>query len=445
MPLHDDQSLTNARAAALDNVTRTVPGSVRAWQIEIAAFHASKVRSVGIIGAGVMGTAIAVVHAQQGLPVVICDADEAALAKVHGNVEKLLSESGIAAELRLSQVRRLIQPTGRLSALARCDLVLESIAETLSLKQQLYAQLQPHLGPRTIVASNTSTIPIARLAAAMKAPNRFCGMHFFHPVGRRPLVEVVRGPETDPRTIAVAAAHIRAIHFRPIIVNDGPGFVVNRLLFPQLTQALQMLCEGVAVEEIERAATDFGMAMGPLQLMDEIGLDTTLQAGWVLAAAFPDRIIASPLLVSMVKARQLGCKSGVGFFIHGDRDEPNGARRVNPALGKRIAHWARPTHGGEPASQSIADRLLLPMVLEAARILEENRSLSPADIDQGAVLGLGFPASRGGLLKWADTLGGAEILRRLQTLGDGPCYQPPAVLTDLARRGGTFYPRNSQE
>jgi 3-hydroxyacyl-CoA dehydrogenase/enoyl-CoA hydratase/3-hydroxybutyryl-CoA epimerase/3-hydroxyacyl-CoA dehydrogenase/enoyl-CoA hydratase/3-hydroxybutyryl-CoA epimerase/enoyl-CoA isomerase len=309
----------------------------------------------------------------------------------------------------------------------------------------LYARLQPYLGARTIVASNTSTIPIARLAAGMKEPNRFCGMHFFHPVDRRPLVEVVCGPQTDEHTITTAAAHVRAISRRPILVEDGPGFVVNRLLFPHLTQALELLREGVAVQEIEQAATDFGMAMGPLQLMDEIGLDTTLQAGWVLSAAFPERIVASPLLVSMVKARQLGCKSGVGFFLHNDLDEPNGSRHVNPALGKRIAQWVRPAHGRKHTPQSIADRLLLPMVLEAARILEESMLLSPSDIDQGAVLGLGFPASRGGLLRWADTLGAAEILRRLQSLGDGACYQPPAVLTDLALCRGTFYPRNGQQ
>ncbi len=439
MPLHNNAPLTDDHPTASDQLARTVPGSVRGWRAEAAARHGSKIRSVGIIGAGVMGAAIAAVHAQHGLPVVICDSNAAALAKVHASVERLLSDNSPSARLLPSQVRRSIRLTGQLSELAGCDLVLESIAETLAIKQQLYAQLQPYLGPRTIVASNTSTIPIARLATAVHAPQRFCGMHFFHPVCQRPLVEVVRGPETDQRTIAKATAHVRAVGRRAIVVKDGPGFVVNRLLFPQLTQALELLCEGAAAEEIEQAATDFGLAKGPLELMDEIGLDTTLQAGVVLAAAFPERTIASPLLVSLVKARQRGCKSGIGFFLHDGPAEPSGRRPVNPDLNQRIAQWARPVHDGKHTPQSIIDRLLLPMVLEAARILEEDHSLSPMDIDQGAVLGLGFPASRGGLLRWADTLGGAEILRRLQALGDGACYQSPAMLTELARRGETFY------
>jgi 3-hydroxyacyl-CoA dehydrogenase/enoyl-CoA hydratase/3-hydroxybutyryl-CoA epimerase/3-hydroxyacyl-CoA dehydrogenase/enoyl-CoA hydratase/3-hydroxybutyryl-CoA epimerase/enoyl-CoA isomerase len=427
---------------------------------DAAAYQVTKVRSVGIVGAGVMGAAIAAAHIRHGVRVVICDANDAVLAKIHDTVATLVADTPGASNFSPSHVRRLVQPTAELAALARCDMIVESIAETLSAKQQLYAKLCPYLGPRTVVATNTSTIPIAQLASGMKDPGRFCGMHFFHPVARRPLVEVVCGPQTSESTVATVVAHVKAIHRQPIIADDGPGFVVNRLLFPFLAEALEMLREGVSVEMIERTATDFGMAMGPLQLMDEIGLDTTLQAGWVLATAFPERILASPLLVTMVKSKQLGCKSGAGFFLydgshdscaqgphfamHGQETSASAPRNcVNPALFKRIAQWAVSTPCKQSTPRIIADRLLLPMVLEAARILEEGKALGPAEIDHGSVLGLGFPAWRGGLLQWADTLGSAEIIARLRSLdANAARYQPPAMLTELAEHGGAFYSTN---
>jgi len=428
------------------------------------------IREVGVIGAGVMGAAIAGEHVRHGFPVAICDASEAALRSVHSTI----SQEG----------RRLVRLTSDPAALAQCDLVIESIGETAAAKQHLYAQLLPHLKPSAIVASNTSTIPIAELAAALPNPERFCGMHFFHPVAKRPLVEVVCGPTTSKATVARVVGHVQALQRRAIVAQDGPGFIVNRLLFPHLAEALTMLSEGVAPEAIERAAVDFGMAMGPLRLMDEIGLDTTLQAGWVLAMAFPDRIVASPLLVTMVKAKQLGCKSGAGFFVY---DETSSARLsqqtdriansvpllrrssagadplagtackqavahgsaqhgsesaapgINPALAKRIAQWAVAGNANRQTPQAIADRLLLPMVCEAARILEEGRASGPEEIDAGTVLGLGFPASRGGLLSWADTLGAAEVINRIQSLGAACRNEPPKLLVDLAKRQGLFY------
>lgn len=464
MPIQDFHTLAHLlEAPALDGAGRTASGSARPWFADADALRASKIRSVGIVGAGVMGSAIAAAHIQHGVRVVICDVNAATLDKVHSTVESLLSDGACSTALGRSQIRRLVQPTAELAALARSDLIVESVAETLSAKQQLYKLLQPHLGSRTIVASNTSTIPIARLAAGLEHPERFCGMHFFHPVARRPLVEVVCGPKSSEDTITTVVAHVKTIQRRPIVADDGPGFIVNRVLFPYLAEALEMLREGVPVEEIERSAVEFGMAMGPLRLMDEIGLDTTLQAGWVLATAFPERILASPLLVTMVKAKQLGCKSGAGFFLY-DRpckDGPSGdsasdesraadghrvdnaASPVNPALAKRIAQWALPKPARRYTFQAIADRLLLPMVLEAARILEEGKSLGPSDVDHGTVLGLGFPRARGGLLRWADSLGAAEIVRRLQTL-DAARHQPPAMLAEMVKCGGSFYASDGQ-
>ena len=267
-------------------------------------------------------------------------------------------------------------------------------------------------------------------------------MHFLHPVRYRLLVEIVRGPRSSDETIAVATRHVRQIGRMPIVVRDGPGFLVNRLLFPYLGEALEMLREGVPAEAIERAATDFGMAIGPLRLMDEIGLDTTLQAGWVLAAAFPERVVSSPLLVSMVKAGRLGQKAGAGFYVYG-----NSARADDDGLDKNVEkvihRWIEAP--AKPSTQPIAWRLVLPMLLEATRMLEEGQVSDVRDIDLAVLFGLGFPAEKGGLLWWADALGPRCILDRLSTLGTSEQRnRPTPMLERLARADGRFYPERSQ-
>jgi 3-hydroxyacyl-CoA dehydrogenase len=390
-----------------------------------------KIGTVGIIGAGLMGTSIAAAHVQYRFPVVIHDINAETLDRAPAAIaaELRLAGSHIAAE----SFRRLVRPTADLSEAARCDLVLESIVEALPLKLQLYAQLQRHLQRETILASNTSTIPLGRLAAGLADASRFCGLHFCHPVQRRPLVEIVRGPLTDEIALAAAVAHARRIGRMPLVVRDGPGFVVNRLLFPYLGEALELLREGVSAASIERAAAEFGMSAGPLRFMDEIGLDTVLQAAWVLAGAFPERILTSPLLVSLVKAGRLGQKTGVGFFMYDGHTIAN----LPAAISGVGAGWP---------SESLAYRLILPMLLEATRILEEGMVGDARDIDLAALFGLGFPAAKGGLLWWADQLGAARIIEILETMPDmGPRAQPTPLLRRMADNGESFYPdrRNS--
>ena len=296
-----------------------------------------KINSVGIIGAGMMGTAIAAAHVQYRLPVLIHDANEEVLGRAVASVAAELREAH--GHLTPKSLGHLVRPTADLAEVAHCDLVLESIAETVPAKLQLYAQLRRHLAEHTIVASNTSTIPIQRLARGLADASRFCGMHFCHPVRQRPLVEIVCGPQTNDLTIAAAVAHARRMDRMPIVVQDGPGFVVNRLLFPYLGEALELLREGTPVESIERAATEFGMAIGPLRLMDEIGLDVVFQSGWVLAEAFPERIVASPVLVSMIKAGRLGRKTGAGFFTYGGPTSGVAQSAADTAVAELIAPW----------------------------------------------------------------------------------------------------------
>jgi 3-hydroxyacyl-CoA dehydrogenase/enoyl-CoA hydratase/3-hydroxybutyryl-CoA epimerase/3-hydroxyacyl-CoA dehydrogenase/enoyl-CoA hydratase/3-hydroxybutyryl-CoA epimerase/enoyl-CoA isomerase len=395
-----------------------------------------KIRSVGIIGAGVMGTAIAAAHVRQQLPVVIHDANEEALERATAAIAAELEETGDGC--LAGPLRRFLRPTAALPEVGHCDLVIESIVESLAAKRQLYAQLRGHLSRQTIVASNSSTIPLERLADGLAEASQFCGMHFCYPVRQRLLVEIVCGPQTSQRTIAAAVAHVRGMARIPIVVEDGPGFVVNRLLLPYLSEALELLREGQPLEMIERAAAEFGMAMGPLRLMDEIGLDTTLQAAWVLAAAFPERIVSSPLLVSLVKAGRLGRKTGAGFFSYGGPASRSVSGTVDPALAELLAPWidAPP----RTAPENIAWRLLLPMLLEATRLLEEGKVRQPRDIDAAVRFGLGFPAEKGGLLRWADKLGAQRIVALLQSLVTiGPRAEPTPMLRTLAETGGSFY------
>ena len=434
---------------ALENVRRLVQRNRQHSGIERSSAQPRPVRSVGIIGAGMMGSALAAIHVKRNLPVVITDTDPRVLEGAEDRIVEELSHEMRGGEIPGDEapaaqprqlVKRLVHPTTTEAVFSQCALVIESILETLPAKRKLYARFEPHLNDRAILASNTSTIPIGQLVEGLANPDRFCGLHFFHPVRRRPLLEIVCGGQTGDVAIATAVAHAKAIDKMPIVVDDGPGFLVNRLLIPYLAEALDLLLEGAAIEEIETAAKDFGMAKGPLQLLDEIGLDTTLRAAWVLAAAFPERIVSSPLLVSMIKAGRLGRKSGAGFFSYGNR-------RVDSTLGKRdekvgqiIAQWAGPPQPHSP--HSIVLRLLLPMVLEATRMLEEGKIRDPRDIDLGAIFGLGFPASNGGLLWWADTLGAAQVVEMLRPLERlGPRTQTTNLLQKMAKTGSRFYDR----
>jgi 3-hydroxyacyl-CoA dehydrogenase len=420
---------------ALDNVRRLLEWSRQDHCDGLASAASSPIENVGILGAGMMGRAIAAAHVAHQLPVVVSDSNHAVLT---GAVASIAAELPAPIRAQIQDMSGLLRATADAREAARCDLVLESIVESLPTKQRLFAELQAHLARHAIVASNTSTIPIGRLAESFADASRFCGMHFFHPVRHRPLVEIVRGPRTSDRTIAAAVTHVRRIGKIPIVARDGPGFLVNRLLFPYLGEALELLRAGVCAETIERAAAEFGMAIGPLRLMDEIGLDTTLQAGWVLAAAFPERIVASPLLVSLVKAGRLGRKAGAGFYVY-HASSPQLA--ADTAVEEITARWIDGRH--RPFQESIALRLVLPMLLEATRILDEGQGYDARTIDVAVLFGLGFPADKGGLLWWADALGPDRILAMLRSHGTmEDRNRPTPMLLALANSGGRFHPKS---
>ena len=277
-----------------------------------------QIKSVSVIGAGIMGAGIAAANVKREIAVTLSDANAEALER---GVAEVLKEASYDKKTKSNDVDRAIQFAPLLNGtqsedeVAACDLIIEAIVENIDVKKQVYAKLEPLLGPRAILASNTSTIPISDLARQLSHPERFCGIHFFNPVRRMKLVEVIRGEKTSDQTVATAVSYAKRIGKSPIVVNDGPGFLVNRLLLPYMNESLELLAEGAKIPDIEKAAQKFGMPMGPITLYDVVGLDTAFYAGRTMWEAFPDRIGASPILPALVKAGRLGQKSGAGFFL----------------------------------------------------------------------------------------------------------------------------------
>jgi 3-hydroxyacyl-CoA dehydrogenase/enoyl-CoA hydratase/3-hydroxybutyryl-CoA epimerase/3-hydroxyacyl-CoA dehydrogenase/enoyl-CoA hydratase/3-hydroxybutyryl-CoA epimerase/enoyl-CoA isomerase len=404
-----------------------------------AAVKPRDITSVGVFGAGIMGAGIASAVVKRELPVTISDAVPKALAS---GVQKILEEVSYNKQTKGSDSPRILKFAPLVNATTvdaeykNCDLIIEAIVENPKVKAELYQRIEPLLGEHTILASNTSAISIGRLAEKLKRPDRFCGIHFFNPVRKMPLVEVIRGPKTSDEAVATAVAFAKSVGKSPIVVNDGPGFLVNRLLLPYMNEALELILDGVDIKAIESAAKSFGMPMGPITLYDVVGLDTAYYAGQVMHEAFPDRIGESPLLAAMVKAGRLGQKTGVGFFAYKDKKEGRGA--PDPTL----ADVVKPLLRGQTrlSEQQIVERLFLPMVLEATRILEEHKVRDSRDVDLGLIYGIGFPPFKGGLLFWADTLGAAkliEMLKPYQSLGKR--YEPTQMLRQMAKDGHTFY------
>lgn len=397
-----------------------------------------KITSVGVFGAGIMGGGIAAASLKRELPVTLTDAAPAAL--VAGS-QRVLEEVSYNKAIKGPDAQRILKFAPLLNATtvdaeyARCDLVIEAVVENPKVKQELYARMEPQLKPDAILASNTSAISIERLASGLKRPEQFCGIHFFNPVRQMPLVEVIRGPKTSDQTIATAVAFAKAIGKSPIVVNDGPGFLVNRLLLPYMNEALELMLDGIEIKSIDGAAKAFGMPMGPITLYDVVGIDTAYFAGQVMHEAFPDRIGQSKLLEAMVQAKRLGQKTGIGFFVYKDK---KGRGEPDPTLGDLLRPLVRKQ---EKLSQDqIIARMFLPMVLEATRILAEGKVRDPRDVDLGLIFGIGFPPFKGGLLFWADTLGAkklVEMLKPLEPLGER--YRPTPMLLEMATSGKTFY------
>ena len=397
------------------------------------------IESVTVLGAGIMGQGIAAANVKRQIPVALGDVSAAAVAC---GVQGILSEVSFNRQTRVPDVNRalefapLVNGTMSDEELATADLVIEAIYEDADAKRALYARLEPCLGAEAILCSNTSTIPIAELAKQLQHPDRFCGLHFFNPVRKMPLVEVIRGEKTSDATIATAVAYAKSIKKSPIVVGDGPGFLVNRVLLPYMNEALLLLEQGATIKQVDKAATKFGMPMGPIELYDTVGLDIAVHAGKVMTEAFPDRVAPSKILPALLEADRRGKKNGRGFFDY--VTDSKGRQRAQPSeeVAAILQTVAQPT-----ADESdLRDRLFLPMLLEATRLIEDNIVSDVRDVDLGLIYGIGFPPFRGGLFFWADTIGAAALVEKLKPLRDlGERFVPTAMLLEHAEAEKKFY------
>jgi 3-hydroxyacyl-CoA dehydrogenase len=319
--------------------------------------------------------------------------------------------------------------------MANSDVVIEAVAERLEVKRSVFESAAKQLGEKAILATNTSSLSVSRIAEGIPHPERVAGLHFFNPVDRMPLVEVIRGEQTSEETVEKLAAFTRRMGKIPVVVNDRPGFLVNRLLLPYLNGAAILLEEGADVQTIDKALIAFGMPMGAFILLDQVGADIAAHAAKSMFEGFGDRMRPSPIIEAMVDAGRLGKKTGKGFYTW------KGGKRqaADPGAGKVIAPHVREKR--KVTEEEIIDRLIIPMVNEATWCLEENVVDSPQAVDAATIFGAGFPAFTGGLLRYADSIGARQVVETLTELTErlGPGYAPSETLVRMAEKEEVFY------
>jgi 3-hydroxyacyl-CoA dehydrogenase/enoyl-CoA hydratase/3-hydroxybutyryl-CoA epimerase len=350
------------------------------------------------------------------------------------NVWRERVDRGRMTPREMTQARRFLSTTLDDTGLSRVDIVVEAVVENLEVKQRALSAAEERIPDRAVFASNTSTLPISDIAAAARHPERVVGMHFFNPVHRMPLVEVIAGQRTSPEAVSTVHAFAIELGKIPVVVRDAPGFLVNRILMLYLSEAARLLGEGVPIESVDTAAVAFGMPTGPFALLDEIGLDTANHAAAVLEGAFGRRIGGTtPVLAGMVERGRLGRKSGRGFYRY--RDGRRGAADPEPA---RLAGAASRK---DLPPETLQERLILAMVNEAVICLEDGVVRDARDLDVAMVMGTGFPAFRGGLLRYADEIGVVVLEDRLSRLADahGERFRPAGTLRDMVRAHRRFH------
>ncbi|HEY7113887.1 MAG TPA: 3-hydroxyacyl-CoA dehydrogenase NAD-binding domain-containing protein, partial [Thermoanaerobaculia bacterium] len=405
-----------------------VPGGVRP----------RPVARVGVLGAGVMGGGIAQLAADKGIPARMKDIEPEALAHGFAAAAAIWKKAIVRGRLKprdLDAKMALLSGTLDFSGFAQADVTIEAVVEKLAVKRAVLKDWEDVVPREAIFASNTSTLPIREIAAGAIAADRVAGMHFFNPVDRMPLVEVIRGERTADETVATVFDLAKRLGKTPVVVKDSPGFLVNRILAPYLSEAVRLVQEGCRIEDVDRVMTDFGMPVGPIALLDDVGLDVAVKAAETLRAAFPDRMKGSGQ-EALVAAGRIGRKAGKGFY------EYEGSKRRGPSRDAYRALGAEPKDPAPVNTESIEARLVLPMVNEAVFCLEEGVVSTPAKLDLAMIFGTGFPPFRGGLLRHADAVGLDHVVAWLKELADkyGARFVPAESLRELAESNGRFYP-----
>lgn len=399
-------------------------------------------KRVAVIGAGVMGAGIAQWTASRDVHVTLRDINAEQVAKGMTTIAKLFAEGArrkvfTSVEARTAMDR--ITPVAAEVPLTNTDIVIEAAVEKMDLKKQIFRKLDELAGPRAILATNTSALSVSELAAATRHPERVVGIHFFNPVHRMQLVEVVIARQTSPDVASRAVKFVQQIGKLPVVVKDSPGFLVNRILMPYLIEAGHLFENGAGTENIDQAMLEFGMPMGPLRLIDEVGIDVANHVAETIAQHFATRLRTPVLLGAMMQDGLLGRKSGKGFYLH-DRRSRGSAVNTDAERFKKGALAAALTR------EELRMRMVLLMVNEAARCLEEGIVGEPADVDFGMVMGTGFAPFRGGPLRYADTVGVPHLVEEMYKLaakGERQ-FAPCALLEKMAAAQGKFYPQKGQ-
>jgi 3-hydroxyacyl-CoA dehydrogenase len=394
------------------------------------------VRRLAVLGGGFMGSGIAEVSVPLS-PVTVKDVSDEVLARCARQVRE-----GLDARVRSQAVSRFerdrlmarLYLTTDGAALRGADLVIEAVFEELELKRRILAEAESAIAPETVFASNTSALPITQIASKAQHPERVLGMHYFSPVPKMPLLEIVITDQTAPWATATARDYGIRQGKTVIVVRDGPGFYTSRILSPYLGEAMHLLAEGARVEDIDAALKDFGYPVGPMALLDEVGIDVAAHVSRNLGAVYAHRGLAGgEVFVKLHEAGYSGRKNKRGFYLY---DGPGKKKQVNE---QAYAVLGAPARRAMPRER-IAERLALLMANEAVYCLDESILASPRDGDVGAILGLGFPPFRGGPFTWLDTQGLAQVVTRMERLRDehGPRFEPAPLLRRLASEGETF-------
>jgi 3-hydroxyacyl-CoA dehydrogenase/enoyl-CoA hydratase/3-hydroxybutyryl-CoA epimerase len=396
---------------------------------------AREVHKLGVLGAGLMGAGIAAAAAEVGAAVRLKDTSAEALGRGLRSLRAGLEERVRRGRLsRLELVKRLdrIAVSLEYSGFRRADLVVEAVHEDLALKRRVLAEVEAASADDCVIGSNTSSLPIGEIARGCRLPSRVLGMHFFSPVHKMPLLELVVTPETDAWATATAAAFGRRLGKHVIVVRDGPGFYTTRALAPYLNEAARLIEQGAGIEAVDQAMTEFGFPVGPLALLDEVGIDVGAKVAHLLHERLGDRLAPPASLPGLVESGRLGRKSGRGFYQYGGRKRSDASfYGLLPAGAPRRSFESR----------EIQERLVFAFLNEAVRCLEDGVLRTPLEGDVGAIFGLGFPPFLGGPFRYLDRLGArfaTEVLERLRGR-HGERFAPARLLDDMARTGKTFH------
>jgi 3-hydroxyacyl-CoA dehydrogenase/enoyl-CoA hydratase/3-hydroxybutyryl-CoA epimerase len=397
-----------------------------------------KIQRSAVLGAGVMGGGIAWAFANKDIPIRMKDLNWDAVGL---GLQQAGENFGFALKKRRLTKNQFMGKMAHISGtldfagFKSLDVVIEAVVENMDVKKKVLQEAENHVSETCVIASNTSSLSISEMQSVLKRPENFGGFHFFNPVSRMPLVEVIAGEQTSPETVATLFELAKKLGKTPIVVKDGPGFLVNRLLMPYMNESMFVLAEGVSIERIDKVMLDFGMPMGPMRLVDEVGIDVAAKVAKILHQAFGDRAEASPVSDAIVKSGRLGKKNGKGFY-HYENGKPLG---VDDSIVQLIP--ARTTKSVGLTDGELVQRMLYPMINEAALALQEGVVKTPGEVDLGMIMGTGFPPFRGGLLRWADSEGPQKVvdaLEKFAAAGGGDRVRPNAALKEFARRG-SFY------